>query len=152
MVSERKTSELRLVERFFDGCELYRHTVIGDARGSLVALEHGREIPFEIARVYYLFGQKPEVSRGFHAHLAIDQWAICVAGACRVRLYDGQEWKEARLDSPSLGLHIGPMIWHEMYDFAPNTAFVVLASAAYDEADYIRDRAEFEALARARAA
>ena len=44
------------------------------------------------------------------------------------------------------------MIWHEMYDFAPNTVFVVLASAAYDEADYVRDRAEFEALARARAA
>ena len=141
-----------MIERYFDQCALYRHHAIQDSRGSLVALEQGRDVPFDIARVYYLFGQGSGVARGFHAHRDLHQWAVCVTGDCRLRLYDGQEWKETRLDSPDLGLHIGPMIWHEMHDFAPNTAFVVLASAAYDEADYIRELGQFEALARARAA
>ncbi|MES2753559.1 MAG: FdtA/QdtA family cupin domain-containing protein [Pseudomonadota bacterium] len=135
-----------LIAQYFPRCALHRHAVRGDDRGWLVALEERHDVPFDIARVYYLFGQGPGVERGFHAHRALDQWAVCVSGGCRVRLYDGAVWKEAVLDRPELGLHIGPMIWHEMYDFAPNTAFVVLASAPYDEADYIRDRGAFERL------
>jgi hypothetical protein len=30
-----------------------------------------------------------------------------------------------------------------MHDFSPDCALMVLASAEYDEADYIRDRAQF---------
>ncbi len=38
---------------------------LGDARGSLVALEGQKTVPFTIRRVYYLFGTKAGVSRGF---------------------------------------------------------------------------------------
>ena len=64
-----------------------------------------------------------------------------------MRLTDGHTRREAVLDSPDLGLHIGPMIWHEMHDFTPGTVLLVLASAAYDERDYLRDFAAFAALA-----
>ena len=30
---------------------------IGDERGSLIALENNAEIPFEVKRVYYIFGR-----------------------------------------------------------------------------------------------
>ncbi len=132
---------------FFPDCALVRHRAIADRRGALVALEAGRQVPFDIARVYWVYDVDPASPRGFHAHKALHQWAVCVAGSCRMRLSDGHSWREAVLDSPDLGLHIGPMIWHEMHDFAPGTVLLVLASAAYDEADYIRDFAEFEALA-----
>ena len=135
---------------FFPGCTLVRHHAIADTRGALVALEAGRQVPFPIARVYWVYGVDPASLRGFHAHHALHQWAVCVAGSCRMRLTDGHTWREAVLDSPDLGLHIGPMIWHEMHDFAPGTVLLVLASAAYDEADYIRDFAVFQAVAEGR--
>lgn len=131
---------------YFPGCRLVRHAMHRDSRGGLVALQGGRDVPFAIARVYYLFGQEPATERGFHAHRALDQWAVCIAGACRVRVDDGHEGHVVTLDSPDLGLHLGPMIWHEMRDFRPGTVLMVLASAAYDEADYIRSRSEFDAL------
>ena len=138
-------------ESFFPGCTLVRHHAVADARGVLVALEGGRQVPFGIARVYWVFDVDPASPRGFHAHRALHQWAVCVAGSCRMRLSDGHNWREAVLDSPDLGLHIGPMIWHEMHDFAPGSVLLVLASAAYVESDYIRDFAAFEALAKGRA-
>ena len=38
------------------------------------------------------------------------------------------------------------MLWLELGDFAPGSICTVLTSGAYDEADYIRDRDEFEQL------
>jgi dTDP-4-dehydrorhamnose 3,5-epimerase-like enzyme len=113
--------------------------VRGDERGSLVAIESGRDIPFEIARAYYVFETKAGVGRGFHAHHALTQFAIAVSGACTMVLDDGRERIEKRLDSPALGLNIPPMIWHEMIDFTPDCVLLVLADAHYDESDYIRD-------------
>ena len=49
---------------------------LGDERGSLVSLESHKNIPFEIKRVYYIFGTKSDVSRGFHAHRSIKQITI----------------------------------------------------------------------------
>lgn len=134
---------------FFPGCRLVRHAAHVDARGGLVALESGRDVPFAIARAYYLFGQDAANERGFHAHRALDQWAVCVVGACTVRIDNGRAAHDVLLDSPDLGLHLGPMIWHEMRGFRPGTVLLVLASTPYDEADYIRNRSEFDALVEA---
>jgi len=113
--------------------------VLGDDRGSLVALEQGKEIPFEIKRVYYIFGTKAGVARGFHAHKALKQVAVCVSGSCRFVLDDGKCREAVVLDSPNQGLLIEHMIWREMYDFSEDCVLLVLASEHYDEADYIRD-------------
>ncbi|RME86724.1 MAG: WxcM-like domain-containing protein, partial [Zetaproteobacteria bacterium] len=77
--------------------------VMGDERGKLVALEPGNPIPFEIKRVYYIYGTKPGVSRGFHAHKEFEQVAVCVSGRCRMVLDDGQRREEAWLDRPDRG-------------------------------------------------
>jgi dTDP-4-dehydrorhamnose 3,5-epimerase-like enzyme len=62
---------------------------LGDERGSLVALEAEKTIPFDIKRVYYIFGTKKNVSRGFHAHQKLQQLAVCVTGSCRMVLDNG---------------------------------------------------------------
>ena len=125
--------------------------VKGDSRGSLIALEANKDIPFEIKRVYYIFDTKEAVVRGHHAHKTLQQVLICVSGSCTIVLDDGKERTEVLLDKPNIGLYIGPNMWHEMKDFTPGAVLLVLASDWYSEADYIRDYSEFLAyLAKAR--
>lgn len=116
---------------------------LGDDRGSLVALEGSKTVPFEIKRVYYIFGTQQGVARGFHAHHKLQQVAVCVTGKCRMILDDGINREEAWLDSPTKGLVIGDLTWREMHDFSPDCVLLVLASEHYDENDYIRDYADF---------
>ncbi|PIX78859.1 MAG: dTDP-6-deoxy-3,4-keto-hexulose isomerase [Piscirickettsiaceae bacterium CG_4_10_14_3_um_filter_44_349] len=116
---------------------------LGDDRGSLVALESNKSVPFDIKRVYYIFGTKEGVSRGFHAHKKLKQVAVCVTGSCRFVLDNGKEKEEIVLDNSTVGLVIDDLIWREMYDFTPDCVLMVLASEYYDENDYIRDYQEF---------
>lgn len=116
---------------------------LGDERGSLVALESGKTIPFPIERVYYLFGTVSGQSRGFHAHRILQQVAVCVTGRCRMVLDNGEQREEVWLDSPTKGLLIGNMVWREMHDFTSDCVLLVLASQHYDEADYIRNYEDF---------
>lgn len=121
---------------------------ISDSRGSLVAIEGGRTVPFEIKRVYYIYGTAPGASRGFHAHKALQQVAICLAGSCRFVLDDGRRREEVVLDRQDRGLLVDAMIWHEMHDLTANCVLFMLASDHYDEADYVRDYHLFEAVGR----
>ena len=117
--------------------------LLGDSRGSLVAVEANKTVPFDIKRVYFIFGTKQGVARGFHAHKALKQVAVCVTGSCRMLLDNGLEKKEVLLDSPTKGLVIEDFVWREMHDFTTDCVLLVLASEYYDEADYIRDYEDF---------
>jgi len=116
---------------------------LGDERGSLVALEGSKSVPFDIKRVYYLFDTKDGVSRGFHAHRNLKQVAVCVTGSCRFILDNGKRREEVVLNKSTTGLLINDLTWREMYDFSPDCVLMVLASEYYDESDYIRDYQEF---------
>ena len=115
----------------------------GDERGSLVALEEGKNIPFDIKRVYYMFKTNPGVTRGFHAHKTLKQVAIAVRGSCRFMLDDGRERVDILLDNPAQGLLIESFMWREMYDFSDDCVLMVLADQLYDENDYVRDYETF---------
>lgn len=121
---------------------------LGDARGSLVALEGEKTVPFAIKRVYYIFGTQPGVARGFHAHRDLKQVAVCVTGSCRMILDDGSNREEFILDSPTKGVLIKDLVWREMHDFSEDCVLLVLASEHYDESDYIRNYDEFIELTR----
>ena len=73
------------------GCALIPLAIKGDERGSLIAIEQCRDVPFELARVYYLFGTVQGVTRGLHAHRELHQFAIAVSGSCNMLLDDGSE-------------------------------------------------------------
>lgn len=124
--------------------ELIDIEVIGDSRGSLIVMEQGSNIPFILKRAYYIFDNKSDVSRGFHAHKNLQQLAVCVAGRCRIVLDDGKNRRDFWLDSPTKGLPIESMVWREMHDFSDNCVLVVFASEEYNESDYIRSYQEFK--------
>lgn len=115
----------------------------GDARGSLVALEANKNVPFEVKRVYYITDTQPEVVRGYHAHKNLKQILICVHGSCKIGLDDGKEKTEVLLDKMNEGLYLESNIWRTMYDFSDGAVLLVLASEFYDETDYIRDYSAF---------
>lgn len=115
----------------------------GDTRGSLVALEQQRNVPFDIRRVYYLFGTREDVHRGQHAHRRLNQLVVAVRGSVTVLLDDGSGPAEVRLGDPAEGLLMLPMVWRDLYDFSDDCVVMVLADQYYDPADYITDYAQF---------
>lgn len=127
-------------------CSLLSLSVKGDDRGSLIALESAANLPFDVQRVYYIFDTQPGVVRGRHAHHALSQLLVAVSGGCTIHVDDGARRDDVRLDHPSQGLLIGPMVWREMSEFTPDCVLLVLADSRYKEADYIRVYEHFLAL------
>lgn len=123
--------------------QLLNFSIHGDHQGKLIALEKGKEFPFEIKRVYYIWSTAPDVVRGRHAHKALEQVVVCLAGSCDFILDDGKNKQTVHLDNPTQGLYIKQGIWREFTNFTPDCVLMVLASDYYDEADYVRNYAEF---------
>lgn len=117
--------------------------LLGDERGSLIAVESNKDVPFDIARVYYIFGTKDGVERGFHAHKTLKQVAVAVRGSCIMKLDNGNEQQDILLNNPATSVYIAPMIWHEMREFSEDCVLLVFADQPYDEDDYIRHYAQF---------
>ena len=116
---------------------------LGDERGSLIAIEAEKSVPFPVRRVYYIFGTKEGVERGFHAHKALNQVAVVVTGSCEMVLDDGETQTTVLMDSSEKGVLIEPKVWHYMKNFSPDCVLLVLADQHYDEADYLRDYEAF---------
>lgn len=113
--------------------------VMGDDRGSLIALEDNSNIPFKIKRVYYIFDTQKNIRRGLHAHRKLKQFLVCVRGSCNILLDNGDRAEQVHLNSPEKGILLEGLIWREMYDFSKDCVLVVLASEHYDREDYIND-------------
>ena len=112
----------------------------GDERGNLVVAEgDGIDIPFEIHRVFYLYGSDPEIVRGQHANRETEFVLINVSGSSKVLVDDGRQKTIVELNKPRMGLYLGKMVWKEMYDFSEDSVLLVLASEHYQEQEYIRD-------------
>lgn len=117
--------------------------VKNDNRGSLIALENLKEIPFEIQRIYYIYDTNPDFPRGAHAHKELEQVLIMMDGSCEIVLNDGKNNKSIILNRPDIGLFIGKNMWREMRNFSYGAKLLVLASDFYNENEYIRDYNEF---------
>ena len=117
--------------------------VLGDYRGQLVALEENRNIPFDLKRVFYIFGTQEGVSRGNHSHYKTKQFLVAVNGSCKVTLDDGYNKETFNLNQPNLGLFQDALIWGTMHDFSSDCVLMVLANEYYDASDYITDYDKF---------
>lgn len=122
---------------------MYSFNEISDYRGSLVAIQQIKDIPFKIKRIYYMYDVKKGTIRGGHAHKTLQQLLICVNGSCKILLDKGNEKKTIILDKKNLGVYIGPNTWREMFDFSEGSVLLVLASDYYKEEDYIRNYEDF---------
>lgn len=107
-----------------------------DSRGNLTVIE--REIPFSIARIFYIYGVD-DSKRGGHRHHKTQQAAICIQGECTIYNNDGVKEDIFQLDSPSKCLIINPEDWHTMYEFSKDAILMVLASEKFNKEDYILD-------------
>ncbi len=117
---------------------------LGDERGNLVVIEgEGMDVPFDIKRVFYLYGSDDKVVRGQHANRETEFILVNVGGSSRVRVDNGTESKVIELNRPGMGLYLPPMLWKDMYDFSPDSILMVLASRHYDDREYIRDYSEY---------
>jgi len=123
--------------------KLQAFKILGDSRGQLVALEANRQIPFDVKRVFYIYGTQEGIPRGNHSHYKTKQFLVAVNGSCKVTLDNGKEKEIYELNKPNLGLFQDALIWGTMHDFSLDCVLVVLASEYYDESDYIRDYSTF---------
>ena len=115
----------------------------GDARGHLVVVEEKKDVPFSIARIFYIYGSDHDVVRGCHANRRSEFVLINVSGTSKVKVKDGKDEKVIVLDKPHMGVYLPKMVWKEMYDFSENSVLLCIASEVYDPSEYIRDYAEY---------
>ena len=117
----------------------------GDERGYLVIVEGMKDIPFDIKRIFYIYGSDPDVVRGQHANLKSEFVLINVAGTSKVRVKDGLGNEAVfSLNRPHTGIYLPKMVWKDMYDFSADSVLLVLSSEHYDPNEYIRDYSEFQ--------
>lgn len=116
----------------------------GDERGHLVVVEGHQDIPFDIKRIFYIYGSDKEVVRGQHANRKSEFVLINVAGTSKVKVKDGKG-NEAiySLNRPHTGIYLPKLVWKDMYDFSEDSVLLVLASEHYDPEEYIRNYDEF---------
>lgn len=115
----------------------------GDERGHLVVIEGNKDVPFDIKRVFYIYGSSFDVVRGQHANRKTEFVLINVSGTSKVKIDDGIEQCIVELNEPHMGVYIPTMVWKDMYDFSEDSVLLVLASEHYDSSEYIRDYSEF---------
>jgi dTDP-4-dehydrorhamnose 3,5-epimerase-like enzyme len=128
-----------------NGVQMLDFVQHGDERGHLVIVEGNKDIPFDIKRVFYIYGSDNAVVRGQHANHKSEFVLINVAGSSKVKVKDGKGNEAVfSLNRPHTGIYLPNMVWKDMYDFSSDSVLLVLASEHYDANEYIRSYEEFE--------
>lgn len=120
-------------------CRIVELPKISDPRGNLTFVEGGRHVPFDVARVYYLYDVPGGSERGSHAHRNLQQFIVAMSGSFDVALFDGRHERRFHLNRSYYGLYVPRMIWRTLDNFSSGSVCMVLASLRYEEDDYIRD-------------
>jgi len=128
------------------GCHLYRLPSIVDARGHLTIAELAA-LPFPVRRVFFISDVSPGQTRGNHARRTCVELVLAVRGSLLVTIEDGARKQDVLLQDRNVGLVIAPKIWSVLSGFSGGAVLAVFASHPHDEADKIRDYAEFQAIA-----
>ena len=127
-----------------DQYKLIEFVDLGDERGNLVVIEgEGMDIPFDIKRVFYIYGSDSDVVRGQHANRETEFLLVNVSGISKVKVDNGKESQVIELNKPRMGLYLSAMLWKDMYDFSKDSVLLVLASRHYDANEYIRNYEDY---------
>ena len=129
------------------GAQMLEFSQKGDERGHLVIVEGMQDIPFDIKRIFYIYGSKHDVVRGQHANRKSEFLLINVAGTSKVKVRDGKGNEAVfSLNRPHTGIYLPKLLWKDMYDFSADSVLLCLSSEHYDSDEYIRDYNEFVSL------
>lgn len=126
-----------------DHYKIVEFSEMGDERGNLVVIEGNKDIPFDIKRVFYMYGTDSTMVRGSHANRKSEFVLINVAGKSKIKVDDGFSKSVIELDKPRMGVYLPAMLWKDMYDFSEDSVLLVLSSEHYDGSEYIRDYDEY---------
>lgn len=131
------------------GISWLRFTTATDMRGSLMATDFSKQIPFPVKRTFFITDVPSHHVRGEHGHKECHQLLVCLQGSVTIAVDNGTQRAEWILDHPSRGLHIHPKVWAAQYKYSPNAVLAVFASHEYDADDYLRVYEEFLDIANA---
>lgn len=126
-----------------DKIQLIQLPKILDKRGNLSVIEEWKNIPFKIARTYWIYDVPGGEARGGHAYRENQEFIVALSGSFDVILDDGKERKTYPLNRSYYGLYVPKGIWREMNNFSTNSLALILASTPYDAEDYIYDYEQF---------
>jgi oxalate decarboxylase/phosphoglucose isomerase-like protein (cupin superfamily) len=124
-------------------CKLIELPKVSDPRGNLTFIEGARHIPFEIARIYYLYDVPGGAHRAGHAHKTLRQVLVALSGSFDITVDDGRSQTKYHLNRPYQGLYIPAMIWRVIDNFSSGAVCLALASNTYDESEYYREYETF---------
>lgn len=126
-------SKIKIKERVLDLPK------VEDARGNLSFIEESGQIPFKIARVYWIYDVPAGQKRGSHAFKNQEEIIIALSGSFDVVLNDGKETRRYQLNRAYKALYVPAKMWRTLENFATNSVCLVISSGAYDEGEYIRN-------------
>lgn len=129
-----------------DKIQIIQLPKILDKRGNLSVIEEWKNIPFKIARAYWIYDVPGGEARGGHAYRKNQEFIVALSGSFDVILDDGKERKIYPLNRSYYGLYVPKGIWRAMNNFSTNSLALILASTPYDAEDYIYDYEQFKML------
>lgn len=116
-----------------------------DKRGNLSIIEEEKDIPFKIARTFWIYDVPGGEYRGGHAYRESQEFIVALSGSFDVMLDDGKEQKVFSLNRSYYGLYVPKGFWRQMHNFSTNSLALILASIPYSLDDYIFDYDKFKA-------
>jgi oxalate decarboxylase/phosphoglucose isomerase-like protein (cupin superfamily) len=127
--------------------QLVNFRKIPDRRGNLTPVEAGRDVPFPIRRVYWIYDVPGGAGRGGHAYRTLEEVFVSLSGSFDLTVDDGRgSTVRQTLNRGYYGVYVPQMMWRRLSNFSTNAVCLIFASQHYDEADYVRDYDEFRAL------
>ena len=117
-----------------------------DKRGNLSFFEHPRQLPFEIARTYWIYDVPGGEIRGSHAFKEQQEFIVALSGSFDVVLHDGEQETRYSMNRSYYGLYVPNMYWRRLENFSTNSLALIVSDRGYDQHDYIRDFEEFKTL------
>lgn len=127
-----------------DDCKIVDLEIVKTLEGSSIEITGNKQIPFQINRIYYMYGIPEGGTRGDHAHENLHQLIIASGGSFNIMLDDGRKKKKVTLNSPGRGLLVVPGIWRNLFNFSAGAICLVYASQTYEDNIVIRDYKDFE--------
>ena len=125
-------------------CSVLEFPIVVNRAGNITSVEGGKNIPFDIERVFYIYDIPSGAKRGMHAHKYCHEVLIATTGSFEVELDDGINKKIVRLNSPRQGLHIPPGVWAKEREYSSGVTCLALASEKFGLDGYINSYEEFK--------
>ena len=117
-----------------------------DKRGNLSFFEYPKQLPFEIARTYWIYDVPGGEIRGSHAFKEQQEFIVALSGSFDVVLHDGEQETRYSMNRCYYGLYVPNMYWRRLENFSTNSLALIVSDKHFSSSDYIRNFVEFKDL------